>query len=500
VTWDELRRLASRNVHVVGLASTEGAAMVRFLYAEGVRRLTAHDFQSESEVETAFLRMHVGLPRPEREALWREIASLPIERQFGERYLDGIETADAVFVSQAWYLYPPNLPRLADLRRQGVPFHSLAELYFDLSPAPIVAVTGSNGKSTTSRLIESILRRTGRPIYYAGNERRSVQVLDRLRQMEADAVLVLEISNRQLADVEPRPHIGVVTTILPNHLDEHEGSFERYAAVKRKLVATQRPDDFAVLNADDPGCRAIADGLPAAVWWFSRLGPVPQGAWLADGHIWLRAGAGAEPTDAGHVDLAHLPGVHNESNVLAAVTAAWLAGASTTAIAEGIASFRGLRHRLQLVWRANGVEYYDDLNATTPQATAAALRTLPAPVILIAGGDDKGLDLGELVELVVERVPRLVLLPGTGSDRIEAGVRDARTDGSGPRIDRFESLEWAVADVVAHVGPGSRVLLSPACPFFFSRHYLGDGRAETGFRALLRRLAIESDQTMGESL
>jgi UDP-N-acetylmuramoylalanine--D-glutamate ligase len=490
VNRDAVRALAGRDVHVVGLASTEGAAMTRFLWAEGVRRLTVHDFQPADKVEVAFRRMHVGMARAERARVWAELAALPIEPRFGERYLEGIESADAVFVAQAWYLYPPNLPRLTDLRDHGVPFHGLTQLYFDLWPAPIVAVTGSNGKSTTSRLIESILRQTGREIHYAGNERRSVQVLDALDTAAPDGWLVLEVSNRQLIDVAPRPRIGVITNVLPNHLDEHGGTLEAYARVKRKLVAQQGAGDFAVLNADDGTSRDLAWGLRGRVLWFSRTAPVPEGAWIADGHVWARQTADDEPVDLGPHDVACLPGEHNRENVVAASLAAWLAGADAAAVQRGLRSFRGLRHRIQLVWGSGGVDYYDDLNATTPQATEAALRAIDGPIVLIAGGDDKGLDFGSLGDVIAARVRRLVLLPGAGSDRLAAAVRLAGGGHGRPAIERFADFRDAVAHVVSLAEAGDRVLLSPACPYFFRMHYL-DGDEELGFRALLRELTAD---------
>jgi len=498
--WASLRALADRNVHVVGLASTEGAAIVRFLWDEGVRRLTVHDFQPADRAEAAFRQFHVGMPPAERERVWQELAAMPIERRFGERYLEGIAAADAIFAPQAWYLYSPNLPALADRRAAGVPFHGITGLYFDLAPARILAVTGSNGKSTTSRLAETILRLTDQTIYYAGNERRSVQVLHRLREMRGSDWLVLEVSNRQLMDADPRPRIGVVTNVLPNHLDEHGGSMEAYAAVKRKLVARQGPGDAAVLSADNPATRAMAEGLAGDVYWFSRSGPVPRGAWLEGGRIRLRVEEGgtaphASATsdtaaiDVGPISLMRLPGAHNVDNALAAVTAAFLAGASVDAIRRGLAAFRGLRHRLQFVWRAGGVDYYDDLNSTTPQATAAALDSLDAPIVLIAGGDDKGLDFGALADRVAAKARRLILLPGPGSERIAAAV-SARSGAAPVPIDRFETLGEAVAAAVRGARPGDRVLLSPGCPAFFSRHYLAGGD-ELGFRALLRDLAVD---------
>jgi UDP-N-acetylmuramoylalanine--D-glutamate ligase len=487
VNWEAIERLRGAEVHVVGLASTEGAAMVRFLWWEGVRRLTAHDFQPEDGVEIAFRRMHVGMPRDERDRVWSELTALPIERRLGDTYLGGIESADAVFAGQAWYLYPPNLPRLADLQARGVPFHSLSELYFGLWPSPILAVTGSNGKSTTSRLVETMLRQTGRPIYYAGNERRSVQVLDRIHEAEEGAWLVLEVSNRQLIDLRPEPRIGVVTNVLPNHLDEHGGSMTEYAAVKRRLLQNQGPDDIGVLNADNAVSCDLAANLPGRVFWFGRRGR-QIGAWIEGGSIRVRIREDEPAMDVGPVPARHLPGRHNVENALAASLAAALAGADARAIGQGLEQFRGLRHRIQFVWAADGIEYYDDLNATTPEATLAALLALDPPIVLIAGGGDKGLDLGELAATIGERVTRLILLPGEGSDRLEAEVGAC---DSAPAVSRVDTLPEAV-DAAAEVArPGDRVLLSPACPYFFRMHYLDEQGREIGFRKLLRRRAAQ---------
>ncbi len=496
--WEGLHALRGRDVHVVGLASTECAATIRFLWAEGLRQLTVHDFQPADKLRQAFMRNHVGMGRPERERVWAEIEALPITRRFGADYLSGIQSAEAVFVGQAWYLYPPNLPTLANLRSRGLPFHGLAELYFDLSPAPILAVTGSNGKSTTSRLVEHILRQTDGRIYYAGNERRSVQCLDQLRDMGAGDWLVLEVSNRQLMDVHPHPRIGVVTNVLPNHLDEHGGSFSAYAEVKQRLVATQGKGDYAVLNADNPTTAAWARTLPGRVYWFARHGAVSRGAWVADGRILLRHAPDGAIDDAGPLAAARLPGAHNQENTLAAACAAWLAGASPAEIARGVASFRGLRHRIQLVWSASGVDYYDDLNATTPQATAAAVDALPAPIVLIAGGDDKGLDYRHLASLIHRKVRRMVLLPGPGSDRLAEALA-AMADEASPPVDRFDDFRAAVADVVRTARPGDRVLLSPACPYFFRLFYLDDDAEEQGFRQILRELTIGADRGAGDA-
>lgn len=500
MTPTDLERLAECSVHVIGLAATEGAAVTRFLWQRGVRRLTVHDLAEGDALRGAFMRMHVGMPQAERRAAWEWLAALSIERRLGADYLAGIEDADVIFAGQAWYLYDANLGPIEAARARGVPIVGLMDLYFGLAAARIVAVTGSNGKSTTSRLIERMLRfdavqrageavpdRPPRTIWYAGNDRHGAQVLDDLRTMTPEDLLVLEVSNRHLLGIAPSPWIGVVTNVLPNHLDEHGGSFEAYAAVKRRLVERIADDGTAVLNADDPASVQIACGLSAPYAWFSRMGrPGALTVLDASGRFVLREGV---DRDLGGVEDAQIIGAHNQENILGAAAAAYLAGASPDAIARAIRAFGGLKHRLQFVWSAGGVQYYDDLNATSPQATLAALEALSAagqPVTLIAGGDDKGLDFGALAARIQTAARRVILLPGPGSDKLADAIEAARDRaGEGPPIARFDDFAAAVAEAVASAQAGDAVLLSPACPYFFRRFYL-EGGEEVGFRQLLR--------------
>ncbi len=489
--WDALLAWRDRSVHVLGLAGTEGAAILRFLASLGFSELTAHDLQPPDRIEAAFLESHVGLPRAARKALWQEIEALPMERRLGDDYLAGVEEADLIFAPQAWYLYPANLPLLAELEAAGKPFKGLMDLYFDLAPAGILAVTGSNGKSTTSRLIETILRQGDRGIYYAGNERRSVQVLDRMAGMQPEDWLVLEVSNRHLKAIRPRPRIAVVTNVLPNHLEEHGGRFEDYVAVKERLVAQQAGDDLAVLNLDNPATAEMAGRAPGRVYPFRLAGELARGAWIDEaGHLRLRRDPGGPALDAGPIDAARIIGRHNRENILAAAMASHLAGATIEEIARGIRVFRGLRHRIQHVWTAEGVRYYDDLNSTTPQATIAALEALPAGTIWIAGGEDKGLDFEPLARLAGRRCRRTILLPGSGSDRLAEALGRAAPD---LELHRLADFRQAVELGVSLARPGEAVLLSPACPYFFRMHYRQEGGRERGFKALLREITLDPE-------
>lgn len=486
--WDWLRDLVGRRIHVVGYTGAEGAAVAAFLWQQGCRDLVLHDLSEPSGAPAAFAAAHVGLGKHERAQRWAELASLPVKRCHGADYLSGIGPADEVFVGQAWYLYPRNLAVLDPMVAAGRPLVGLMDLYFRLCGAPIVAVSGSNGKSTTSRWIEHILRRPGADprlgkIYFAGNDRHGVQVAGALPAMTAADRLVLEVSNRHLRGMAPRPELGVLTNILPNHLEEHGGSLAAYQAAKARLLQGQDARGLAVWNQDDPLSREIARDLPGQSFPFSLEGPVARGAWLAEERLWLRLEEGGPGLPLLHRSALALPGAHNLANALAAALAAALAGATLRQLRQGLSDFAGLKHRLQWVWQVGGVDCYDDLNSTTPQATIAAVQALARPVVLIAGGEDKGLDLTALGPALADRARAVILLPGPGSERLAMALRP-----QGLRVERRDRLEDAVRAGLAIAERGDALLLSPALPGFFSLHYRSDGREE-GFRSLLRRLS-----------
>lgn len=490
MNWDTLRYLKDKNVHIVGLSSVEGRAVAEFLLSQGFANLTAHDFKGPEEFERSFKHVHVGLSAEERDEAFRRLMSQPIHIHYRETYLEGILEADAIFVSQAWFLYPPNFPRIKEARDKGIPFHTLTELYFDLAPCPIIAVTGTNGKTTTANLIAEIMKLTPRRAYMAGNDRYSVQVLDKLEEMRPEDVLVLEVSNRQLLGLARSPQVAVITNIAPNHLDEHP-SFEDYVNTKRALIAHQKPEDFAILNYDNGFTRKMMSSSLARLFPFSRKEILGEGAFVREGQIILRR-EGWERTVCALSEIPLL-GEHNLENVLAATAAAFVAGAEAEKIAGAVRRFQGVKHRLRFVWEMNGVRYYDDLSSTTPQATLAALRAIPAPVVLIAGGGDKGLDYMELGRAIAERARALVLLPGEGTDKLERAVQAA---GEPPPIRHCHTLEGAVAAAVELAAPGDAVLLSPACPHFFTMYYLDEGGREIGFRAILRKIAHRNGTQM----
>jgi UDP-N-acetylmuramoylalanine--D-glutamate ligase len=481
--WSDLDALRERQVHVVGAGSVEGAHLLLFLLDRGFTRLIGHDFAEPAAFERAFKRVHVGWSMDEREEMLARLRG-GVELRLRDRYLDGIESAAVIAVTQGWYLYPANAPllRSEELQRR---FLSLVQLYLALAPGRVVGVSGSNGKSTTTRLLGEVLSSAGMNVAMAGNDRHGQQVLGRLEHLPPSSLLVLEVSNRHLKMLRRSPQVAVLTNVFPNHLDEH-GGWEGYVAAKTTLVAHQKAGDIAVLNADLEVTRAMRSRTPARTLWFGEGvggGATPAGV-RVEGERLIAVGmplAWSLP----RADLL-LPGEHNAANVAAAATAALALGAPAEAVTTAARGFRGLKHRIQFVWEKDGVRWYDDLNSTTPTASAAALRTLGAGVVWILGGDDKGLDPAVAADAARDAARLALALPGPGTDRVVTALRRA-----GVAVEPSPDLAAAVRRAIEVATPGDKVLLSPACPGFFTRHYVGADE-DTGFKRVVRELTLST--------
>ncbi len=460
---DVIRRLRGKNIHVLGLSGTEGAAVVDFLLREGVTSLTAHDLQTPETFPEAFRRAHEWMTPAEQDAALRRLLGAPIRLCFHDRYLEGLERAEVIYASQAWFRYPENEP-VRRARDAGVPLSSMTALFFETVPCPILGVTGTNGKFTVVHLAAAMLVRSGRRTFVSGNDRTHVPVLYRLPEVTPEAILVLEISNRQLLGLPYSPHIAVITNIARHHLDDH-GSFEAYAETKRTILAHQGPADWAILNGDDPTTRAFARTCAAHVLFYSRTREVDEGACIVNGHIVVRLGGREERVCEA---VLQVPGAHTLENALAATAAARVAGASPEAIGTVLRTFGGLPYRLRLAAEVDGVRYYEDSLATNPAAAAAAIRAFDRPLVLIAGGHRRGAtaeDFRPMAEALTERRVRAVILIGAMAPHIEEAI----IRGSGatpPSIVRCETLEDAVRKARDLARPGDVVSLSPGCESF----------------------------------
>jgi UDP-N-acetylmuramoylalanine--D-glutamate ligase len=324
------------------------------------------------------------------------------------------------------------------------------ELAWRALAVPVVAVTGTNGKSTTTRLVEAMLRAAGVRARAAGNV--GTAALDLVGE-PLDAA-VLEVSSFQLeATEEFRPRVAVVLNATPDHLDRH-GSFAAYAAAKARILRRQEPSDAAVLSFDDPTVRAMAAATRARVVFFSTREALERGACLDAGAACLRE-SGRPPLRVA-LDALRLAGAHNRENALAALAAVWAFGADPLRAAAALATFQGLPHRAEAVARVGGVLYVNDSKGTNPGAACRALEGFPGPLVWIAGGRDKGLDFEELAARAVGRVRAAVLIG-------EAAGKLARALAGRVEVHRAAGMEEAVRRAAELAREGDVVLLSPAC-------------------------------------
>lgn len=433
-----------RRVAVVGLGR-ENVPLARYLAARGAR-ITGLD-----------RRQPADLPPPAR-----DLAALGVRLAGGPGYLDVLssEDFDAVFLTPGM---PKDGPEIQAARRRGALITSQTNLFLELCRAPVVGITGSSGKSTTTTLVGRMLMADGRrPVYVGGNIGRAL--IEQVDRIAPDSWVVLELSSFQLELVERSPHVAVLLNLRPNHLDVH-GSMAAYEAAKRRIFAYQRPDagDVAVLGYDDPVVRAMADSAPARVAFFGTDEGLGHGASLRDGWVGLADGPRWRPVLP--VAEVALPGPHNLLNVLAAVAAAAACGASTEAMRAGVAGFAGLDHRLQVVAEVDGRRFVNDSIATAPDRAAAALESFTGPVVWIAGGYDKGVSFDDLAEVALRRGLRAVVLTGAAAPRIHQALQEAarRLALPLPPVHHAAGFEEAVELAARSAQAGDTVLLSPAC-------------------------------------
>ena len=349
---------------------------------------------------------------------------------------------------------PVDAPPLVQARSLGETVIGEIELAAQFLPGPIVAITGSNGKTTTTTLTGEILTASDFPTLVGGNI--GTPAISLAERAKPDTVVVLEISSFQLETIQTfRPKVAVVLNVTPDHLDRHR-TFEIYTDAKARIFENQQGSDFAVLNADDPTCVAMGARTRAQVFWFSRQKEVQSGAWVRDGNIVFRDSKGQR--EILQVSEIPLKGAHNLENVLAAVCTGVLMGCAPEKIRKAVRDFKAVERRLEFVATIDGVDYYNDSKATNVDATIKALESFPANIHLILGGKDKGSDYTVLNDLIRQRVKRIYTI-GAAAAKIESQVK-------GAEVVRAETLENAIRKVHGVAQSGDVVLLAPACASF----------------------------------
>jgi UDP-N-acetylmuramoylalanine--D-glutamate ligase len=458
-----LTDLNAKTVLIVGLGRS-GLASARVCSERGARVIVS-DKRNATQLRQALAQLPGG-----------------VATELGGHQEASFVAADLIVLSPG----VPDLPELEAARRAGVPITGEMELGSWFVEGQIVAITGTNGKSTTTTLCGAIAKASGYPTFVGGNLGEPLCEAVGTRAAAAGGILVVEVSSFQLETIDRfHPRIAVLLNITPDHLDRYD-AMESYSAAKARIFMNQRASDFAVVNADDALAMKSSERIAARRILLSTSRRMEQGGWLEGDALCIRL-PGGELERYGTQNPS-LVGRHNHENALAALLAGRLAGATPSEARRSLLEFHALAHRMELVAEARGVEFYDDSKGTNVGAVTAALAGFPRPVVLIAGGRDKGGDYGPLASAFA-RVGRAVVLIGEAADRI---AEEMLKSVPAEKILRAQTMEEAVEKAASVAVKGDAVVLSPACSSFdMFRDYAH--RAEV-FRASVR--AVVGDEAM----
>ncbi|MGA1874625.1 MAG: UDP-N-acetylmuramoyl-L-alanine--D-glutamate ligase [bacterium] len=428
--------MKGKKILIVGLGKT-GIALARLMAQEGAL-VTVNDIQTEGELDRAL----------------KELGDIPYRSALGEHKVE-------IFLDQDLILASPGVPlhqkAFEAARQRGIPISNDLELAYSLTSAPFIAVSGTNGKTTTTTLIGDIFRQAGRRIILGGNIGFPLSPLV-CEQPEAELVIA-EVSSFQLELIQTfRPQVGIMLNITPDHLDRYP-QWKDYLEAKARLFMNQTPRDFAIINAQDeatPQLSAMRGGH-GNVLFFRADGPVEEGIMIQERDVVVRLNGREECMCS--LDGVSLAGEHNRQNILAAVLAARLSGIDRDVIQRAIEDFKGLSHRLEFVAEVNGVRFIDDSKGTNVDAVVKAIQGLSGPIWLILGGRDKGNDYGPLISSVKERVKGILAI-GESKGKVDQVFRETVP------VYCMDSLEEAVRSGFHLASPGDVILLSPACASF----------------------------------
>ncbi|MDE6707698.1 MAG: UDP-N-acetylmuramoyl-L-alanine--D-glutamate ligase [Oscillospiraceae bacterium] len=390
--------------------------------------------------------------------VYDELKALGVKFILGENYLDSLTDFDIVFRTPGMYF---NNPALIKARQAGVVITSEMEVFFDLCPCPIYAVTGSDGKSTSTTLIAEILSASGKTVHKGGNIGKAL--LPIIEEIQEQDIAVVELSSFQLISMRKSPDVALITNITPNHLDVH-GTMQEYTESKINLIAHQNAFSRTVLNLDNQGTKNLANLVRGKLNWFTRKEIPERGAFLREDGM-LCYIENKQITPVVHKNDIRIPGMHNVENFLGVIAALW-GEVEISAIMQVAKNFGGVEHRIEFVRKVNGVKYYNDSIATSPTRVLAGLRSFDQKIIVLAGGYDKKIPFEPMAETVCDRV-KLLILMGVTADKIEKAVTSAKNyHPENTRILHVNSMEEAVATAYREAKSGDIVTLSPACASF----------------------------------
>ncbi|HNR46072.1 MAG TPA: UDP-N-acetylmuramoyl-L-alanine--D-glutamate ligase [Anaerolineaceae bacterium] len=432
-TWNGLHIL------ILG-AARQGLALARFLSRQGAK-VTISDQRSTEQLKSA----------------QKSLSDLSIEWILGAHPLSALEKVDLLCLSGG---VPLTIPIVLEAQRRGIPLSNDSQIFMEAVPCPVVGITGSAGKTTTTTLVGRMAQaglRSPRRAWIGGNI--GLPLVDYLEQIRSDDLVILELSSFQLELMTRSPQVGAILNITPNHLDRH-GTMEAYTAAKARLLDFQQMEDWAILNREDPGSWALSQGIRSQLVSFGLKQPEGNrmGSFLADDCLWISDGTRA--MELMPVEAIQLRGTHNIVNVLAASAIAWAAGLPLECLQAGVAGFTGVPHRLERVREWHGALWYNGSIATAPERTIADIRAFECPLVLLLGGRDKNLPWGDLAELVHQRVKHVVVF-GEAADKILQALGPVRPGQQLQSIIHCAGLAAAVQAAAGVAESGDVVLLSP---------------------------------------
>lgn len=390
--------------------------------------------------------------------LYNEFKQSGAEFSFGDNYLDEIFNCDIVFRTPGMYY---NDETLTEARRQGVVITSEMEVFFDLCPCKIYAVTGSDGKSTTTTLVSEFFKADGKTVHFGGNIGKPL--LYQIENIKEDDVAVVELSSFQLISMRESPYAAAITNITPNHLNVH-GTMKEYIDAKCNILLHQNAFSKAVLNMDNDETRNLCDIVRGRLLYFSRKGVPEIGTFLNEEGMLCYNDYG-KITEVVHMNDIKIPGIHNVENFLTAIALTW-GDVSINSIVKTAKEFGGVEHRIEFVREVDGVRYYNDSIASSPTRVMAGLNSFSQKIIVIAGGSDKGVPFEPLAKPMNEKVKVLILM-GQTAEKIEKAVTECdEFKTSGLKVIRVKDMEEAVFTAKANAQNGDIVSLSPACASF----------------------------------
>ena len=449
-----------KHVLVVGVGIS-GNAVAKVAKSQGADRVVLSDAKAEQDLKYDL----------------SDVRAAGVELVFGPQENSLLDNVDMVILSPA---VPVRIPLVQEAYKREIPVISEVQVAYELAKSPILAVTGTNGKTTTVTLLGELMKTRYPNAGVGGNI--GVPLCEEALKAGENSCVLAEISSYQMeATTNFRPHVAVVLNVTPDHVVRH-GSLEVYQQMKEKMFAQQTPDDYLVLNYDNDKTRDMAKRAKGKVFFFSRLEKLAEGAFVQDG--WLTIQWQGQNCRLCRADELKIKGGHNIENALAAAAAAFLGGARIPKIIEVLKEFSGVEHRIEPVAVIGGVAYYNDSKATNTDSAIKALESFDGHIVLIAGGDDKLTDLTDFMTLVKERVDELILV-GDASARFKENALKLGYPAEHIHEAGY-SMENAVRKAHAIAGPPQTVLLSPACASFD----MYDGYEARGrdFKALVKAL------------